>query len=58
MRIKKIILAFYYNPNEHYVVQRVEHSTEFNPGTTLTKKQVDELVNDQKRWHVSIVQGK
>lgn len=57
-KIAKLILSY---PNidrrtgaNLYRVVRSQHTTEFNPGDFLTRKQVDEL-NASSRWDVSCV---
>lgn len=60
-KIKKIILSFHRpfgnTVDAPYQVERIEHSTEFNPGEYLSKKIVDDL-NMSRLWHVSIVRAK
>lgn len=40
-----------------YKVVRIEHTTEYPPGTFLSKATVDEL-NMSPRWHVVVVEAK
>ena len=42
------------NPNHPYQVVKVKNSTEFDPGTYLSKKDVDAVLG-RPRWDVVIV---
>jgi len=64
MKTKKLTLEYSANalglgdPGPRpYKVVRVEHTTEYNPGDFLSKKEVDDL-NCSSRWSVAIVAAK
>jgi len=56
MKTKTIKVAHFPQFRE-YVVQQITDSTDYNPGQSLTKNEVDALCNNGA-WKVTIVAGK